>query len=230
MQLVTSDKYRLSKNGGATQVILHCHGGWSTDDGKLFVPAGMVVNFYSAHGQFGTRGQSIAESLLGAQDSTPLDSHVIQQLFQQKSLQGWSDSDLDRAILRAKGEANSRGIGQSMEICEAVRGRGLGNRQKVYNYNLSYTGPRDNEQVLESLFLQHQQGILSDTIDLLIMQKNAAGHLKSAISFARSKGQKYTVFHFLPCRWVDATDAKSMRTVNLPTDFGGEEFIETSVL
>jgi hypothetical protein len=230
MQLVTNDKYRPSKNGGATQVILHCHGGWSTADGKLFVPAGMVVNFYSAHGQFGTRSQSIAETLLGAQDSTPLDPHVIQQLFQQKEQEGWSNSDLDKAILRAKGEANSQGMGPSMELCEAVRGRGLGNRQKVYNYTLSYKGPRDDEQALESLFLQHQQGTLSGTIDLLIMQKNATGHLKSAISFARSKGQKYTLFHFLPFRWVDAKDAKSMRTVNLPKDFGGEEFIETSVL
>ena len=227
MELKSDSKYRLSKNGGASQIILFCHGAWSTSDGKVYVPKGMVVNFYGAHGQFSTQSQTIAETALGAQASGGnLDQRVLLDLMNQKEEQGWSMLELDAEIERAKANVNAHDMAQSMQVYETGGGR-LG--QKVYNYSLSYSGPRDNEQALESLFTQHQQGGLDTNIDLMVMNKGASGHLKSALKFALSNGEKYTIFHFLPCRYVDASDKKSMRTVHLP-DFGDEDFIETSVL
>jgi hypothetical protein len=230
MQLVTNPKYRLSKNGGASQVILSCHGGWSTNDGKVFVPSGMVMHFYSAHGQFGTRGQAISEKMLGASQNTGLDQVTMSRLMNEMDKKKWSPEQLDEEILKAKASVNSLDMAQSMQIVDSVAGKGLGSRQKVYNYCLAYKGPRESEQPLENLFALHQKGTLDNQIDLMIMQPGAVGHLESAIAFARSKGEKYTAFHFLPCRYVDATDTKSMKTVNLPKDFGGEDFKQTSVL
>lgn len=231
MELRTNKRYRLSKNGGATQVILFCHGGWSTSDGHVTVPSGMVINFYSAHGQFGTKSQVLAESLLGAQSSNDgLDQATLMTLMRQMEAQRWTPEQLDQAILDAKANANAQDMAQSMQVYESVAGGGrFRNRQRVYDYALSYSGPRDSEQSMENLLVQHQNGMLSQDIDLLVMKPGKTGHLKSAMSFARSKGESYSQFHFLPCRYVDASDEKSMRTVVLP-DFGDEDFIETSVL
>jgi hypothetical protein len=230
MQLVTGTKYRLSKNAAATQVILVCHGGWSSGDGYVYVPKGMLMKFYSAHGQFGTRTQSIAENLLGAQAQVSVDPATLARLMQDVASGRLTPDQLDQAILDAKAQANAGGIGESMQVYEEVRGQGLGNRQKVFNYSLSYKGPRDSEASMEALFNQHQGGTLAADIDMLVMQPGASGHLASAIAFALDKGGKYGAFHFLPCRWVDDKDKKAMRTVNLPKDFGGEAFIQTSVL
>lgn len=239
MTVFSNAQYRLSAKGGSAEVILFCHGGWTTDDGKVIVPEGMVVHFYSAHGQFGTKGVPIASSLLGVPyaDDTPLPFSIYDALLKRQKAENWSDERLDEEALQAKARANSQGKGESMEIYESVTGgrtgpRGLSGkrkRQKVYNYNLAYNGPSTSEMRMESLFLNHEAS--TKNIDLMIMQKNAVGHLVDALSFALTAGEDYTVFHFLPCRFVEAADKKAMKTVgNLMAGLEGVKFIETSLL
>ncbi len=225
---VSNTKYRLSKKGGATEVILFAHGSWCTADGKMFVPKGMAVHFYSAHGTFGTKGIPIAEHMLGTTTDAPLPQSVLANLMQGKQTEAWDNDRMEQEILLAKGNANAQGLAQAMQICETVTGKGFGNRQKVYNYSLSHDGPDPNDTRAESLFRNHAQSPAA--IDLLIMQRGATGHLASAVSFARSKGEKYTVFHFLPCRYIDAKDTQSMRTVTATFDMEEGEFIETTLL
>jgi hypothetical protein len=57
--------YRLRTRGGSREVMLFAHGGWCKVNGKLFVPSGMAVRFYCAHGVFGTKGVPIGEGLMG---------------------------------------------------------------------------------------------------------------------------------------------------------------------
>src|SRR5262249_10927533 len=148
--------------------------------------------------------------------------------MQRMKTENWTTDQMNQEILNAKAHANSQGVGADMQIVESVTGKGFGNRQKVYNYSLSHDGPNPNDTRAEQLWNSHQKS--TTAVDLLIMQPGATGHLASAISFARSKGEKYTVFHYLPCRHVDTNDTKSMRTVTAQMDFGDGEFIETSVL
>lgn len=224
---ITNSKYRLSKKGGATEVILFAHGSWSTADGKLFVPKGMVVNFYCAHGVFGTKGVPIAESKMGGVDN-PIPTSVLAGIMTSFTTEKWSADRLDQAILDAKADANAIGLGADMQVVNHVLGQGFGNRQKVYNYTLGHDGPDPNDRRAENLWASHQKS--TAPVDLLIMKPGATGHLASAISFARSKGEKYTVFHYLPCRHIDKNDAKSMRTVTAKLDFEGGEFIKTDIL
>ena len=229
MQLVTNSNFRLSKNGGATNIILVAHGGWSKGDGKVYVPNGMVIHFYAYHGQFNTQAVPRAENLLGAANNDPaIDfSRIINESMEKK----WTPEQIDEAMLQAKASVNSKGGGDLMHIEESVRGRGLGSRQKVYNYVLAYRGPRDAlTQPTENLFAQHQQGALNSQFDLMIMQPDATSLLSEAIGFARSHGEKYTVFHYLPCRWVDNTDVKSMRTVNIPMTLAGRDMSNENTL
>src|SRR5262249_187565 len=129
---------------------------------------------------------------------------------------------VDEAVRQAKGDANSQGLSPDMQIVNSVTGKGLGNRQKVYNYSLSHEGPSPNDRRAEDLWNAHQGS--NNTIDLLIMKPHTRGHLASAISFARSV-EKYTTFHYLPCRHVDTNDRKSMATVaDFSNAFAGQEF------
>ena len=59
------NNYKLRTKAGSTEVMLFAHGGWCTANGKVFVPEGMVVRFYCAHGVFGTKGLPIGEGLMG---------------------------------------------------------------------------------------------------------------------------------------------------------------------
>ena len=218
---VTNSKYRLRKMGGSRVVILFCHGAWSTNDGKIFVPNGMAIHFYSAHGQYGTKGAPLFNNLTGlASADNPIPQSILQSIMTRRVNENWSNERLDQEILVAKAEANAQGAGESMDIVESVQGKRFGSRQKVYNYELSYTGPEPNDQRAENFWRSHQRSRAA--VDLLIMQPGAEGHLESAIRFARSKGEKYTVFHFLPCRWIDQNDRKSMRTAGLPATRPGD--------
>jgi hypothetical protein len=140
----------------------------------------------------------------------------------------WSDLEFNQAILDAKAEVNSQGLSPDMELVESVKGKGFGQRQKVYNYALSHKGPQPNDVRAEKLWEDHK--ISTTAVDLLIMKPGAEDSLAGAISFARSNGEKYKVFHFLPCRHIDQNDTKSMRTVTADLTFGGKEYMETSVM
>src|SRR5713226_6636347 len=146
---VSNSKYRLSKMGGSTEVMLFAHGSWCTNDGKLFVPKGMVVHFYCAHGVFGTKGVPIGENLMGGVDN-PLPPSVVIALMERKDREAWSNDELDEAILDAKAEVNSQGLGADMQVVDSVRGKGFGNRQKVYNYTIAHDGPQPNDKRAES--------------------------------------------------------------------------------
>lgn len=207
MDLASNTKYRVSRNPAATQIILLCHGGWSNRDGTVRVRKGMTIKFYSAHGNFATQSQSIAQQLLGSATAAPAIS--MQEAL---AMEARGEDPF------AAQEANTGGLPEVVQECKRTQG-------KAYNYSLSYSGPRASEADVEALFELHQEGGLDSDIDLMVMIKGASAHLKSAMKFAGD----YAVFHFLPCRYVDAEDAKSMKTVHLP-DFGGEDFIETSVL
>ncbi len=223
---ITNSKFRLSKMGGSTEVVLFAHGSWCTANGKMYVPKGMVVNFYCAHGVFGTKGVPIAENKMGAEPT--ISQSVMTDLMNRMNTEKWSTDRLEQEILEAKASANSQGLSADMQIVESVLGRGFGNRQKVYNYTLAHDGPNPNDTRAENLWRTHQKSTAA--VDLLIMKDGTDSNLANAVSFARSKGEKYTVFHFLPCRHIDKNDAKSMRTVTAKLDFGDGEFIETSIL
>ncbi len=224
---VSNSTFRLSKTGGATEVMLFAHGAWNTKCGKLFVPNGMVINFYCIHGVFGTKGVPIGENLMGGVDN-PIPQSVLATILERKTTEKWSNDRLDQEILLAKATANSGGLGDEMQVVEAVEGKGFGNRQKVYNYALSHDGPHPKDMRAENLWQHHQKA--GAAVDLLIMKPGAESDLVGAIKFARSKGEKYQVFHYLPCRYIDNNDVKAMKTmaVDLPGMEG--EFIETSVL
>lgn len=193
----------------------------------MFVPKGMVVSFYCAHGAFGTKGVGIAEYKMGAEVALP--QVVLSDLMQRKTTENWAVERLDQEILLAKANANAQGLGSDMQIVDSVAGKGFGNRQKVYDYTLSHAGPNPTDRRAEDLWNTHSKA--GANIDLIIMKAGAVGHLSSAVSFARAKGEKYQVFHYLPCRHVDSNDAKSSRTVTANLSFGkGVDFIETSVL
>lgn len=205
---ITKNKFRLSKNANATEVVLLCHGSWTVANGYTLVPSGMTVNFYSAHGQFGTQSNNIAMQLFGESSDAPLPPSEIAKL------QGLGSREFDAALLAAKARINATTDPLSM-IVDSVGGGAL--RAQVYDYTLGYFGPRDSEAELERIWDQHRQGAYSPNVDLIVMEKNTSRQrrLSDAIAFAMSKGN-YAAFHYLPCRHVAASDTEAMRSVSLP--------------
>lgn len=214
--LKTNSKFRLSRQQDSTQVALLCHGGWSVPNGYTRVPLGLVVNFYCAHGVFGTQAITIASQLFGDNDAA-IDPARVMNLMQ-------GDLSMDEAILQVKAEVNAH-LDPNAMIVDRMGGQ---LRAKIYNYSLSYDGPRDSEQATEDVFRNHHEGNYDTDVDLMIMKDGKQSSLANAIKFALSK-RSYTAFHYLPCRYVASDDTEAQKTV-LPHDFGGEDFIESDLI
>jgi hypothetical protein len=216
-------KFRLSKFSGSREVVLLCHGEWSHTFGYTDVPDGMVMKFYSAHGQFGTAAISLAERILGM--ATIVGS--ISAAEQQRIMNLPADQR-DKAVMDAKARVNAEGDPRSM-VVDAVEGKPL--QVQVYDYRLGYNGPSDSEESTEGVWRKHHDGKGNRNVDLIVMKKgtDAMRHLSDALKFAAEhKKTGYDVFHFLPCRYVNEKDAESMKTVNLPKFTG--DFKTTSLL
>ncbi|MEM1448827.1 MAG: putative adhesin [Planctomycetota bacterium] len=206
----TKNHFRLSHHEGATKVVLLCHGAWSHGQGYALTPPGMVVQFYSVHGQFGTNSANIARALFGVEEEVALSSDVIAQIMR-------GDLTQDEAILAAKARANATGTGGAM-IVDSVGGR---LRAQLHNYTLGYHGPGGDESSTEGIWDAHvAEEYPSTDVDLICLKKNTRKFkdLRQAIEFALEKGGNYQEFHFLPCRHVDSKDATSMLSVG---DLGG---------
>ena len=211
-KIYNNKKYRLSRTDGANKLILLCHGGWSFSDGYIYLPKGFLVRFYTTHGLPNGSAQTQAGALMGGRGDAPLPTTVLTKIL------SLPKDEQDQALLDAKAEHNALQDAQAMVVERAGQ---PDQKTRIYNYSLSYRGPRDDEDATEKVWLSHSTGkgqYYSRDFDLMCMQINAPGaHLESAIAFARSINKNYRKMHYLACRYVRSDDAKAWATVRLPT-------------
>jgi hypothetical protein len=190
-----------SLTGRARQIVLLCHGGWSTADGYCEVPPPMLVHFYTVHGKFNT-GTACATSVLKlGPEAYP---GMIPRFDTPPRPKGITNDDWNAAVLRLKANFNSTSEG-SCAIVESVGGSFL--KLKVYNYDLSLIGPDNVVRPEEkALFDEHTRGDFSDDVDIMMFRRThrKSSSLEAAFDAARkvNGGKDYPVFHYAPCRYV----------------------------
>jgi hypothetical protein len=210
-KVYTSNKYRLSRTAGANKVILFCHGGWSFSDGFINLPKGFFVRFYTTHGLPNGSATEQAKALAGGRGDAPLPFALIQQIL------NLPKDEQDQALLDAKAEHNRSQNATSL-VVERVGKED--EKVTIYNYKLSYDGPREDEGITETAWSSHSSGLgpySSAIFDFMCLKQNApAAHLKSAIAFALGVNKNYRKMHFLACRYVRQDDTQAWATVQLP--------------
>lgn len=216
MPIINKGPFKISRTGNSRQIVLLCHGGWEPTAGLTDVPRGTLVHFYTKHGQF-NRGEGAAKAILGLGPGAypgAVWSPGMPARPANISDDNWNNYLAQQGASIARGEGCTyvfESIGASIE------------QVQTHNYNLCLIGPDNIIRPGEKALLdEHDAGqFAAGDVDLMILKRSYLKTTNLAKAFEISTkvngGRPYAVFHYCPCRFVEA------RYMDAPTGDGDDD-------